>query len=288
MYGVQRWLAGRSSRVQTNSTGAGDPSRTLALLWRTNVPDPARRGPRRALQVDDVVTAATDLADGDGLGAVTMRSIAEALGVATMSVYTYVPGKAELIDLMVDSLYLRMPRPAWRRSGWRTRLTRVADANRTLLTDHLWLTEVAALSRPPLGPGLMAKYDHELGAFDGTGLDDIAVDSALTYLLGFVQSHVRSAHDAARATTDSAMTDAQWWAANQPLLERALDPDAYPRAVRIGAASGAANRSAWDDERAWRFGLARTLDGLGALIEAPRRRGSRMDRSGHENTARRA
>lgn len=261
-----------------DSTGTGDPSRTLALLWRSAQPDAPgvrrgpRRGPQRALDVDAVVTAAIRLADSDGLAAVTMRAVAVEVGVSTMSVYTYVPGKAELLDLMVDTLYLAMPRPPWRRSGWRTRLTRVADANRALLLAHPWLTEVAALSRPPLGPGVMAKYEHELAAFDDTGLDDVTVDAALTYLLGFVQAHVRSAHDAARATTDSAMTDAAWWAANQPLLERVLDPGAYPRAVRVGAAAGEAQQAAWSADHAWRFGLARTLDGLAALVEGRGRR----------------
>lgn len=249
------------------TTGAGRPSRTLALLWRTPDTEP-RRGPGRSVTVDAVVDAAIGLADATGLQAVSMRAVADRVGVSTMSVYTYVPGKAELLDLMVDALYLRMRRPPWRIQTWRGRLTRVAETNLALLSGHPWLTEVAALSRPPLGPGLLAKYEHELAAFDGTGLGDVAVDAALGYLLGFVQGHSRAAHDAARATTDSAMSDADWWAANQPVLEHALDPRAYPRAVRVGAAAGSAHGTAWSPEHAWRFGLARTLDGLAALIES--------------------
>lgn len=251
------------------STGAGEPSRTLALLWR----DPGltagvgRRGPGRSVSVDAVVEAAVGLADGEGLPAVTMRAVARRVGLSTMAVYTYVPGKAELLDLMVDLLYLRMPRPPWRHRTWRRRLERVAENNRALLAEHPWLTEVAVLSRPPLGPGLMAKYEHELAAFDGTGLDEVTTDAALAHLLGFVLGHARAAHDAARATTDTAMSDAAWWAANQPLLERVLDPAAYPRAVRVGAAAGEAHGASWSAEQAWRFGLARTLDGLAALIE---------------------
>lgn len=196
-----------------------------------------------------------------------MRAVAERVGVSAMSVYTYVPGKAELIDLMVDALYLQMPRTAWRSRSWRKRLTTVAETNRTLLSAHPWLTEVAALSRPPLGPGVMTKYEHELAALDPAGLDDLDTDAALAHLLGFVQSHCRSAHDAERATTDSAMSDADWWAANQPVLERALDPAAYPRATRIGAAAGEAHGAAWTADHAWAFGLACTLDGLAALVD---------------------
>lgn len=252
-----------------NSTGGGEPSRTLALLWGDPSAGPRRKGPGRSVSVEQLVAAALELADEHGLAGVTTRAVAERVGISAMSVYTYVPGKPELLDLMVDAVYLAMARPAWRSRSWRTRLTRVAEANRDLLRAHPWLTEVAALSRPPLGPGVMAKYEHELAAYDGTGLSDVDTDAALTYLLGFVQAHCRAAHDAARASTDSAMSDAEWWAANQPVLARALDPQAYPRAVRVGSAAGAAQGSAWDPDRAWRFGLARTLDGLAVLIDRP-------------------
>lgn len=214
-----------------------------------------------------MVDAAIALADERGLPAVTVRAVAERVGVAPMSVYTYVPGKPELLDLMVDRCHTAMERTAPAGREWRDRLRVVAQDNRVLLTAHPWLTEVAALSRPPLGPGLMAKYEHELAAFDGTGLSDVDTDAALAFLLGFVHQHCRSAHDAARATTDTAMSDAAWWAANQPVLARALDPATYPRAVRVGAAAGEAQGSAWSPEGAWDFGLERTLDGLAALIE---------------------
>ena len=57
-----------------------------------------------------MVEAAIALADANGLEAVTMRAVAERLGVSPMTLYTYVPGKAELLDLMLDALWLAMPR----------------------------------------------------------------------------------------------------------------------------------------------------------------------------------
>lgn len=248
-------------------TGSGEPSQTLALLWGVPTAERRRKGPNRSLSVATIIDAALSLADEEGIIAVTMRGVAERVGLSAMSVYTYVPGKAELLDLMVDALYLRMPRPAWHRSPWRSRLTRVADDNRTLLAEHPWLTEIATLSRPPLGPGTLNKYEHELAAFDGTGLSDLDIDAALTYLLGFVQSHMRAAHDAQRATTDTAMSDQQWWDANESVLRNAFDPEAFPRATRIGSAAGQAQGAAWSADSAWRFGLDRTLDGLSALID---------------------
>ena len=59
-----------------------------------------------------------ELADADGMEAVTMRAVASRVGMAPMSLYTYVPGKAELVDLMVDAVYLAMPRRPWRRASY--------------------------------------------------------------------------------------------------------------------------------------------------------------------------
>lgn len=264
--------------MPADHTGAGDPDRTLRLLWRHADEGPRRRGPRPSRSVDDVVQAATALADGSGLAAVTMRAVAERVGVAPMSLYTYVPGRSELLDLMVDAAYLAMPRPRWRSRSWRRRVTAVAETNRALFEDHPWLAEVGTLSRPPLGPGQLAKYEHELAAFDGTGLGDAETDAALAYLLGFVEHHTRTAQASRRARQESAMDDAQWWEANAPLLARVVVEADYPRATRIGSAAGAAQGSAHDPERAWAFGLARVLDGLAVLMD--RRAHGRADRAG--------
>jgi hypothetical protein len=88
--------------------------------------------------------------------------------VVPISLYTYVPGKAELLDLMLDTVYGQMSRGDLSGKPWRERLAAVAQENRELFDHHPWVTEVA-ISRPPLGPGLMAKYEHELGAFGGLG-----------------------------------------------------------------------------------------------------------------------
>ena len=112
----------------------------------------------------------------------------------------------------------------------------------------------------------MAKYEHELRALDGVGLDDVETDAALTYLLGFVQGSARAAADARAAAERSAQSDVQWWEANEPLLEVIFDEHAYPTATRVGAAAGAALGGAYNPDHAYEFGLQRVLDGLGVLI----------------------
>ena len=247
-------------------TGAGDPARTLQLLWR----DPAavpRHGPRQGLTIDQVVDAATALADAEGLDAVTMRRVAARLGVVPMTLYTYVPGKAELLDLMLDAAYARMPRAGTAGQPWRQRLAAVAAENRALFEAHPWAAAISTV-RPPLGPGLMAKYEHELSSLDGLGLDDVQMDDALTHLLTFVQAWARTAADA--RDNRRVQDDEQWWAAHAPLLERVLDPAAYPLAARVGTAAGTAHGAAYDPEHAYDFGLHTILDGLAALIDRPR------------------
>jgi AcrR family transcriptional regulator len=272
--------------VPSEHTGAGDPARTLELLWRhaAAVAGPAeagsgraagtgaragRRGPRPGLTADAVVASAIALADSAGLDAVTMRQLATALGVAPMTLYTYVPGKAELLDLMLDTVYAALPLADSSGQPWRSRLAAVAEQNRALYTAHPWAAEIST-ARPPLGPGQLAKYEHELAALDGLGLDDVTMDAVLTFLLGFVQGWARAAADARALrgadARGSALDDERWWAANAPLLERVFDPARYPRAVRVGSAAGAAHGAAYSPGHAYEFGLARVLDGLGALL----------------------
>jgi AcrR family transcriptional regulator len=242
-----------------------DSVRTLELLWGVAADGP-RRGPRPALTVEEVLRTAIAIADRDGLEAVTIRRVAAALGVRPMTLYTYVPDKAALLELMLDAVYLEMPRADWPGDGWRERLTAVARDNRALFAAHPWAAAISS-SRPPLGPGLMAKYEHELTALAHAGLDDVATDAALTFLLDFVRSSALAVRDAQAAVRESGMTDEQWWERHAPLLARLIDPDAYPTAARVGAAAGAAQGGAYSPDRAWEFGLERVLDGLGALIE---------------------
>lgn len=249
----------------TQFTGAGDPARTLALLWR----DPAavpRRGPQRSLDLDAVVAAATAIAREQGLAALTMRRVAQALGVVPMTLYTYVPAKAELLDLMLDAAYAQMARTDTAGAPWRQRLATVADENLALFQAHPWAAEVAT-GRPPLGPGAIGKYEFELSTLAGLGLTDLEMDDCLTYLLEFVRANARSAHESAAVRRATALSDPQWWAVAGPELARHLEPGRYPLASRVGTAAGEARGGAYDPDHAYRFGLRRVLDGLAALIE---------------------
>lgn len=248
-------------------TGGGDPARSLALLWRTR--ERASRRGKPDLSVDVIVRAAIDLADTAGLAALSMRRVAERLGVGTMSLYTYVPGKAELLDVMLDTVYGETALPDEVPGGWRGRLELIARENLALYQRHPWLLQVAT-SRPVLGPNVIAKYDYELRAVDGIGLTDVEMDSVLTLIAGYVHGAARGAAEVAAAERATGMTDEQWWYAHAPFLERIFDPRRYPTAARVGAAAGEAHQAAYDPVHAFEFGLRRVLDGIEVLVDSRR------------------
>ncbi|MBB5158103.1 TetR/AcrR family transcriptional regulator [Saccharopolyspora phatthalungensis] len=250
--------------MATEYSGGGDPARSLALLWRTkDGPSSGRKG-RSDLGVDRIVRAGIEIADADGLGALSMRRVADHLGVGTMSLYTYVPGKAELIDVMLDTVYGETNRaePA---TDWRTRLAQVAHENWALYHRHPWMLQVAA-GRAVLGPNAIAKYDYELGAVAGLGLADVEMDSLLSLVLGHAEATARRSVEMAQVEQRSGMTDEQWWRAHAPLLGRLLDPQRFPTAARVGSAAGQAHGSAHNPEHAFEFGLQRILDGIEAFV----------------------
>ncbi|MEX1078180.1 MAG: TetR/AcrR family transcriptional regulator C-terminal domain-containing protein [Homoserinimonas sp.] len=256
--------------MSEESTGQGDADRTLALLWRHRLGDPqGSRGPRQKFSVDQVVNAAIALVDAEGIDALSMRNVANRLGTRVMSLYTYVPGKAELIDLMVDAVHLEVPVPATRPEGWRDRLEAVARDQWELYRKHPWLLQVDT-SRPPLGPGISDRYEYQLGAVEGIGLSDLDMDSIVTLVGGFVAGAARSADAAQRLVESSATTDAQWWEVNAPILEQVMDGSRYPIAGRVGSSVGELFNAASNPQHAWEFGLARVLDGIEQYIEKVR------------------
>jgi AcrR family transcriptional regulator len=252
------------SGVSTEDNGGGDPRRAIELLW--GVSAPPRRGPKPKLTTADVIKAAVTLADAGTIDAVTIRHVAEHLGVAPMSLYTYVPGRAELLDLMIDHAHGELPATA-PGLGWRAALTAIAEDQWALFHRHPWLLQVAT-SRSALGPNSFAKYEHELRAVEGIGLGDVEMDAAVALVTGLVRTTARSSLEAARLVRSSGMTDAQWWERAAPVLAGipAADAARYPLSSRVGQAAGEFHNAAEDPAHTFRFGLARVLDGIEVLV----------------------
>ncbi len=247
-------------------SGRGDPSGTISRLWGTQ-PVPSR-GPKHALTSAQVVTAAVGIADADRtLAHLSMRRVADSLGVGTMSLYTYVASRDELIEMMLDSVYGEAvrDRPDSSTTDWHHRVRAVADVNWALCLGHPWVLEIFT-GRPALGPNAIAKYDRELAAIDGIGLTDVEMDAVLTLLLTHVEGVARRRVEADQVIERTGITDRQWWEQVGPTFAQVFDAPRFPLADRVGRAAGQAHQAAHDPEHAYRFGLERLIEGVSALV----------------------
>lgn len=233
--------------------------RTLELLW--GVQERSSRGPKQGLTIASIVKAAIALADADGLAALSMRKVAERLGVGAMTLYTYVPGKDELIVLMIDAVLAERPDRRDAEGDWRAKLELVAHDNWDLCHRHMWLVD-AGSERNPIGPNAMDVYEAELSAVAGIGLTPGEMVSIISLLSGYVGGAVRSAVQVIREERRTGLTRDQWWEKASPLFDKFIDYERYPTVMSTGEAE-----SHGDGPReVFEFGLQRVLDGIEVLV----------------------
>lgn len=230
-----------------------DPERAIELLW--GAPEPDRPG----LSLGRIVKAAIEVADADGLAALSMRKVAERFGTTTMSLYRYVPGKAELVELMRDAVHGELPVEPADGLGWRDGLERWARRASETYRRHPWLVHSAGTRRLP-GPNIMAGYDHALDVASRSGLAPSQVIAVVTLVGGFVESAARQAGEAAELQRRTGLSHERWWSERESLFERL---DAYPALGKLWESGG---MDAPLDP--FEFGLQRTLDGVQTLVES--------------------
>ena len=240
----------------------------LDLLWGT--PDRPRRGPRPSLSLDRIVAEAIALADEEGLASLSMQHLAERLGCAKMALYRYVPGKAELVALMLDAglgdppsappAELAAPgqpgasgQPAAPgEEPWRAVLRLWATTIFDRYRAHPWAIEASAGPRPT-GPHELAWMETALAALAGTGLTGPERLDAVVLLNGHVRSLVQ---------VTSGGDDLEAEIARQVGAVALAYPDRYPQVL----AAFAGSPQPAERDNALDFGIGRILDGLAALI----------------------
>jgi AcrR family transcriptional regulator len=243
-----------------------DVDRTLTLLWRRTLGTPqGSRGPKQRVSVDEVIRAAIEVADAEGLPAFSMRKVADRLGLKLMSVYTYVPGRDELIGLMVDEVMGEEPLPP-HTGTLRDRMAGIAHLLWDEYHRHPWLLQVDN-TRPWIGPNGSDRYEWQLAAIEGAGFTDLEMDQVVTLLSGFAAAAARASVDTRRTAERSGMTDLDWWNINAPILERVMPPGRYPISGRVGQVAGEEYNAVSDPRRLFEFGLERILDGLERLLD---------------------
>ncbi|PNV34065.1 TetR family transcriptional regulator [Streptomyces sp. DH-12] len=241
----------------TETSGSGDLARTLDLLWGTG--QRPSRGPKPGLTLERIVEAAIEVADRDGIGALSMRRIASELGTGTMSLYRYVPGKAELLDLMLERVQHPHDPGDLGDGDWRSALEALGRATLALYRRHPWLLEVNQ-SRPVLGPNALDGLETVLSRIKPMGLSDPELMSAIMMIDGYVAGAARTQRYQEEAERSSGLTDAQFWDAQHPYLERAMNSGRYP------VLAGLSEDTFGTDFDHFEFGLQRILDGLEEFV----------------------
>lgn len=260
----------------TEYAGRGDPRRTFALLWGQG--EAPARGPKQALTVADIVAAAIEVADSEGLGGVSMRRVAERLGKSPMGLYTYVPGKAELLDLMLDRVMAELPTAYELDKGWRAAAERWARDGWDFYERHPWVLQIAT-ARSALGPHEFAAYESSLAIFDELGLSGIEMARTVGALSSYVRGAAKAVVDTRTAARETGISDDDWWNARAPLLASLEDEtwtERYPTISKLSEQQTFDQLDREPDDEtpylerdaldSFEFGLQRLLDGIEAHI----------------------
>ncbi|MGW0576725.1 TetR/AcrR family transcriptional regulator C-terminal domain-containing protein [Streptomyces sp. NPDC002920] len=219
--------------------------------------------PRAPLSRGRVLGAAVALADEGGVEALSMRKIAQALGVVPMALYKHVANKNELLDGMIDVLVGEIDPPAGG-TDWKTAVRgRVLSARRMLLR-HPWAPEVIESRmkvRVTPTPAVMEYLDSMIGIFRAGGFSIDLVHHAMhvmgSRLLGFSQELFEDTSD--RPPDPDAM----------PPEEMAVRyPHITALAMAVAHDPDSVVGSGCDDQLEFEFALDLTLDGLDRLLRA--------------------
>jgi AcrR family transcriptional regulator len=201
-----------------------------------------------ALTRDSIAAAALDLLDREGLDSLSMRRLADELGVGTMTLYGYFASKDELLDAVMDASIVEagaLPRGG----SWRERAIELARAIRANLERHPALVQIR-LQRPLTRPRQFVWTEAVLAALVESGLprDEAAraFRTIFTYVFGFVAFSPTAAADESRAGLRAALTS--------------LPPADYP--VLASMVDDAVEAAAGDHQ--FDFGLELLLDGIEA------------------------
>ncbi|MER7429563.1 TetR/AcrR family transcriptional regulator [Nonomuraea rubra] len=244
--------------------GQGDARRSMALLWRSGgEPDEVRPGPKPGLSVDVIIEAAIEVADSEGMAALSMRKVGERLGRTGMALYTYVPNKGELVDLMYDRVLAELPTAYDARAGWRPAVASWAEHTLAFYLRHPWVLQVSQ-ARPVLGPNEFATLESVVSILRATGLGPRDTRGVVSLLFDFVRGAARTVTESRLAPSATGVSDEEWWRTRSHLLEEVAPgfTDQYPMVAWVESEDGG-EPGAGDT---FAIGLNVLLDGIEATV----------------------
>lgn len=230
---------------------------SLDLLWGGN--ERRSRGPKPGLSLERIVRAAIDIADSDGLDAVSMQRVSGALGYGTMSLYRYVPSKDQLLDLMLD---VACGPPPELGGEWRSGLEQWVHGLWAVYRRHPWVLRMPFVDSP-IGPNRVAWLESALRLLTGVGLRADEMIATAMFLDGAVREQ-------ARITVEGEHVRQRDGRDGYPaMLRKVADPERYPvlaGLVSDGVFDGDGTVAAPAAEVD--FGLRRLLDGIESYVRA--------------------
>ena len=204
---------------------------------------------RPPLNREHVLAAAVDLADAEGLEAVTMRRLGERLGVEAMSLYNHVANKDDLLDGMEDAVLGEIDL-AEERADWKTAMRQRAVSVREVLSRHPWSAALIGTRTRP-GPEALRYADRVLGCLRTAGFAPDLAQRAFwvldAYIYGFVTQQANLGMEEGTAAEAGEYT-------------RSLPAREYPYLVE--ASMHYAEGPGWDFDEEFAFGLELILEGL--------------------------
>jgi AcrR family transcriptional regulator len=217
----------------------------------------ARTEPRVPLSRQRALDVAVTLADAGGIGSLTMRRLAQELGVEAMSLYHHVAGKDDILDGMIDIVFSEIELPP-AGTDWKTAMRRRAHSARTALARHPWAISLME-SRTAPGPATLRHHDAVIGCLRHAGfsieLTAHAYSVLDSYIYGFAHQQINLPFDTAEETEEVADT-----------IMRQLPAGEYPHLVEMAVEH--VLQPGYDYGNEFEFGLGLILDGLERSLHA--------------------
>lgn len=229
-----------------------------AVIWARN-PKPAR-GPQPAYSLDQIADAAIRIADAEGLEALTMRRLATEIGAGVMSLYRYVSGKTDILDLMADRVLGEIELKPY--EDWRSGLLWLAHATREHMYRHPWLA-IMPRSAVPLGPHGLHLTEHAMGIMDGLGLNIDEMMASVGLVSIYAHGTVQQEFATAERLRQAGLTMDEWMRLNSPYIAKLLESKKHPLLERIII------DAEWPHlgpDQAFEYGLERVLNGIAATV----------------------
>lgn len=222
-----------AGQARSSDQAAWDAGLHPASLWE--LPERGTRGPKPRHDRAAIASAAVRVADSEGLEALTMRRVASELGMATMTLYNYLPTKDHLSQLVIDKLAAEYAYPPAPPADRRSAIADLARQAREIARRHPWVARLPQISYPP-GPDGLRYLDYFLGLLDGSGHDTGARLEVIALISGFATMYGAMQATFARQGT----ADGQHAEMHARAFARAAASGQYPNLAAALATAGPA------------------------------------------------